>query len=308
MATAPSLRPGAPGPAEGAQPKEFSFWRSFIRRFFKNKIAVMGSVILFVLFTSAIFAPALAPLDPSKIVLADRLKPPGYVSPTLKATYYLGTDGTGRDILSRMLYGGQISMSVGFLTAFLSLSIGIVVGAMAGYHGGQVDNILMRFVDFMLTVPRLPLVLIVLVLFGNSFFLLLTVLGATSWMGVSRLVRAEFLSLRERDFVEAARSQGATDLRIIYKHILPNAMAPLIVNATFQVAGAILLEAVLSFLGLGVQPPTPTWGNMLLNAQSEIRFAWWTSVFPGALISMAVLSFNLVGDGLRDALDPRLKE
>jgi peptide/nickel transport system permease protein len=287
---------------------EFSYWRQFWRRFGRNRIAVVGAVCLAVLFLTAALAPLLAPLDPHSLLLADRLQPPGYISPTLHVRYLLGTDSTGRDVLSRMLYGGRVSMTIGFLTAFLSLSIGVVVGALAGYHGGALDNLLMRFVDFMLVIPRLPLILIALVVFGNSFLLLLTVLGLTSWMPVARLVRAEFLSLREREFAEAARSQGATDRRIIFRHILPNAMAPLIVNATFQVAGAILLEAVLSFLGLGVQPPTPTWGNMLLNAQSELSIAWWTSVFPGALISMAVLSFNLVGDGLRDALDPRLKQ
>jgi peptide/nickel transport system permease protein len=280
-----------------------AFWRRFLR----NRAAVVGAVVLLILFATAIFAPVLAPLDPAHISLADRLKPPGYVSPTLHAKFLLGSDGTGRDVLSRLLYGGRISMTIGFLTAFLSLSIGVVVGSAAGYHGGVVDNVLMRITEFMLTIPRLPLVLITLAIFGNSFFLLLFVLGVTSWMGVARLVRAEFLSLRERDFVEAARAQGARDGRIIWRHILPNAMAPLIVNATFQVAGAILLEATLSFLGLGVQPPTPTWGNMLLNAQSELAVAWWTSVFPGILVSVAVLSFNLVGDGLRDALDPRLK-
>lgn len=300
---APQLGSGGP-----SQASEFSFWRAFWRRFRKNRTAVAGLICLVLLFLSAALAPVLAPLDPNNIVLADRLKPPGYVSPSLNAVYHLGTDSTGRDILSRMLYGGRISMTIGFLTAFLSVSIGVVVGSLAGYYGGKLDNVLMRLVDFMLILPRLPVVLIALVVFGNSFFLLLTILGLTSWMGVARLVRAEFLSLRERDFVEAARSQGATDRRIIFRHILPNAMASLIVNATFQVAGAILLEAVLSFLGLGVQPPTPTWGNMLLNAQSELSFAPWTSIYPGMLISVAVLSFNLVGDGLRDALDPRLKQ
>jgi peptide/nickel transport system permease protein len=301
-AAQPSLL-GAPAPTTAS----FSFWKQFLRRFRKNRAAMVGSSILLILFVLAALAPVLAPHDPAQIVLADRLRPPGYVSPSLHISYFLGTDGTGRDMLSRLLYGGRISMTIGFLTAFLSISVGITVGATAGFYGGSVDSVLMRFVDFMLTIPRLPLVLIALVMLGNSFVLLLTVLGLTSWMGVARLVRGEFLSLRERDFIEAARSQGALDRRIIYKHLLPNAMAPLIVNATFQVAGAILLEATLSFLGLGVQPPTATWGNMLLNAQSELAIAWWTSVIPGICISIAVLSFNLVGDGLRDALDPRLK-
>ncbi|MGE5673076.1 MAG: ABC transporter permease [Mycobacterium leprae] len=292
-----------------APQQEFSFWRQFWRRFRRNKAAVGGALILVLLFLSAIFAWKLAPLDPNNIVLADRLKPPGYVSPTLHVKYVLGTDGTGRDLLSRLLYGGRISMSIGFLTAFLSLAVGITVGAVSGFYGGAIDNALMRLTEFMMVIPRLPITLIVLAVFGNSFFLLLFVIGLTSWMGVARLVRAEFLSLRERDFVEAARAQGARDNRIIYRHILPNAMAPLIVNATFQVAGAILLEATLSFLGLGVQAPTPSWGNMLISAQSELAFGvWWTSVIPGLMIVLAVLSFNLVGDGLRDALDPKLKQ
>lgn len=301
MANGTTALAGAP-----AAPQPEGFWRAFWRRFRRNKAALSAAVLLLLFFAAAALAPVLAPQDPANIVLADRLKPPGFVSPTTQLHYWLGTDNTGRDILSRLLYGARISITIGFLTAALSLSIGIVVGATAGYYGGWVDSLLMRFVDFMLTIPQLPLIMIVLAIFNNSLLLLLIILGITSWMSVARLVRGEFLSLRERDFVEAARAQGAPDLRIICRHILPGALAPLIVNATFRVANAILVEAILSFLGLGVQPPTASWGNMLIGAQDELGIAWWTSVFPGIAISLAVLSFNLVGDGLRDALDPRL--
>ena len=297
------LPPG--GEAQGVV--GFSFWSQFWRRFLRNRAAVSAAAVLLLLLAAAALAPVLAPADPASIVTRDRLLPPGSLSrvnPQLH--YWLGTDNTGRDILSRLLFGGRVSMTVGLITAAISISIGTVVGATAGYYGGAVDNVLMRCVDFLLITPRLPLIIIILTVFPRSLLLLLLLLGLTAWGGVARLVRAEYLSLRTRDFVEAARAQGASDRRIIFRHILPSAMAPLIVNATFQVAGTILLESVLSFLGLGVQPPTASWGNMLFGAQDILAVAPWTSILPGLAISVAVLSFNLLGDGLRDALDPRL--
>jgi peptide/nickel transport system permease protein len=206
-----------------------------------------------------------------------------------------------------MLYGSRISLSVGFVAVAISIFIGILVGAVAGYYGGWTDNILMRFVDTMLCFPTFFLILTVVALLGPGIFKIMVVIGITSWMGTSRFVRAEFLSLRERDFTQAAKALGVKDLRIIFRHILPNALAPVFVTATLDVATAILVEAGLSFLGFGVQPPAPSWGNILTEGRTYIFDAWWLTVFPGLAILMTVLSFNLLGEGLRDAIDPRLR-
>jgi peptide/nickel transport system permease protein len=206
-----------------------------------------------------------------------------------------------------MLYGSRVSLSVGFVAVAISVGIGILVGAMAGYYSGWVDSLLMRFVDVMLCFPSFFLMLTVVALLGPSLFKVMVVIGITSWMGTARFVRAEFLSLRERDFTQAAKALGVKDLRIIYRHILPNAMAPVFVTATLGVASAILVESGLSFLGFGAQPPAPSWGNILTEGRAYIFDAWWLTVFPGFAILVTVLSFNLVGEGLRDALDPRLR-
>ena len=206
-----------------------------------------------------------------------------------------------------MLYGSRVSLSVGFVAVAISIFIGILVGAVAGYYGGWTDNILMRFVDTMLCFPTFFLILTVVALLGPGIFKIMVVIGVTSWMGTSRFVRAEFLSLRERDFTQAARALGVKDLRIIFRHILPNALAPVFVTATLDVATAILVEAGLSFLGFGVQPPAPSWGNILTEGRTYIFDAWWLTVFPGLAILITVLSFNLLGEGLRDAIDPRLR-
>jgi peptide/nickel transport system permease protein len=206
-----------------------------------------------------------------------------------------------------MLYGSRVSLSVGFVAVAISIFIGILVGAVAGYYGGWTDNILMRFVDTMLCFPTFFLILTVVALLGPGILKIMVVIGVTSWMGTSRFVRAEFLSLRERDFTQAARALGVKDLRIIFRHILPNALAPVFVTATLDVATAILVEAGLSFLGFGVQPPAPSWGNILTEGRTYIFDAWWLTVFPGLAILITVLSFNLLGEGLRDAIDPRLR-
>jgi peptide/nickel transport system permease protein len=275
--------------------------REFWARFQRNKLAMSGLFMVGGLFLVSLFAPWLAPYDPSFIDIKAVLMPP---SPD----HWLGTDPLGRDVLSRIIFGSQVSLKVGFVAVGLATLIGILVGAMSGYYGGWVDLILMRFVDLMLCFPSFFLILAVIALLEPSIWNIMVVIGVTGWMGVARLVRAEFLSLREREFVVAARALGASDVRLILRHLLPNALAPVMVSATLGVAGAILTESALSFLGLGVQPPTPSWGNILTAGKDNIEIAWWLSVFPGLAILVTVMSYNLLGEGIREAIDPRLKE
>ena len=274
--------------------------KNFWRHFKKNRLGVGGLVIIVIVFFIAIFAPFLSLYDPGKTDVSLKLKPPS-------SQHYLGTDQLGRDVFSRMLYGSQISLSVGFVAVGISILIGIMVGAMAGYKGGWVDSLLMRFVDIMLSFPSFFLILTVVAILRPNIYNVMIVIGITSWEGTARFVRAEFLSLRERDYVQAARALGVKDRRIIFRHILPNALAPVFVTASLGVASAILVEAGLSFLGFGVQPPAPSWGNILTEGRTYIFDAWWLTVFPGLAILITVLSFNLFGEGLRDAIDPRLR-
>ena len=278
------------------EPQKKTFWHYFKKR----RMAVGGLALILIMFLIAGFAFFLAPYDPGKTEVSMKLKPPSF-------QHLLGTDQLGRDIFSRMLYGSRISLSVGFVAVGISILIGVLVGALAGYYGRWIDSLLMRFVDTMLCFPSFFLILTVVALLGPSIFNIMIVIGVTSWMGTSRFVRAEFLSLRERDFTQAARALGVKDGRIIFRHILPNALAPVFVTATLKVASAILIEAGLSFLGFGVQPPAPSWGNILTEGRTYIFDAWWLTVFPGLAILITVLSFNLLGEGLRDALDPRLR-
>jgi peptide/nickel transport system permease protein len=275
--------------------------REFWARFRRNKLAMSGLVLVIGLFLVSFFAPWLAPYDPGFINLKEALMPPS-------AQHWLGTDPLGRDVLSRIIYGAQVSLKVGFVAVGLATLIGIIVGAAAGYYGSWVDLVLMRFVDLMLCFPSFFLILAVIALLEPSIWNIMVVIGVTGWMGVARLVRAEFLSLKEREFVVAARALGASDVRLIMRHLLPNALAPVMVSATLGVAGAILTESALSFLGLGVQPPTPSWGNILTAGKDNIEIAWWLSVFPGLAILITVMSYNLLGEGIREAVDPRLKE
>ena len=275
--------------------------REFWTRLKRNQMAMTGLALVLGLFVVSIFAPWLAPYDPNLIDLKQVLMPP---SPD----HFLGTDTLGRDVLSRIIFGSQVSLKVGFVAVGLATLIGLLIGALAGYYGGWVDSALMRLVDLMLCFPAFFLILAVIAVLEPSIWNIMAVIGLTSWMGVARLVRAEFLSLREREFVTAARALGAGDTRLILRHMLPNALAPVMVSATLGVAGAILTESALSFLGLGVQPPTPSWGNILTAGKDNIEIAWWLSVFPGLAILITVMSYNLLGEGIREAIDPRLKE
>jgi peptide/nickel transport system permease protein len=266
----------------------------------RNNLALAGLIIVFFLFIMAVFAPFISPCDYKAINVNAILMAPSLQHP-------FGTDDLGRDVLSRMIWGSQISLAVGFVAVGISTAMGILLGSFAGYYGKWIDSIIMRFVDMMLCFPSFFLILTVIAFVGPNILNIMIIIGLTSWMGVARLVRAEFLSLKEREFVLAARASGANDLRIIFIHILPNAMTPVFVSAILGVAAAVLVESSLSFLGLGVQPPTPSWGNILADGKASIEIAWWLSVFPGLAILVTVLGYNLLGEGLRDALDPRFK-
>lgn len=265
-----------------------------------NRLALLGLAVVASLVLVAVLAPWLAPFDPNAIDVRAILLSPSWHHP-------FGTDELGRDVYSRMIFGARVSLEVGFVAAGLATLVGVTLGALAGYYGGWVEAAIMRFTDMMLCFPTFFLILAVIALLDPNILNIMAVIGLTSWMGVARLVRAEFLSLKEREFVLAVKSLGAGDARIIFRHILPNAMAPVLVALTLGVAGAILTESGLSFLGLGVQPPAASWGNILSQGKDNIEIAWWLSLFPGLAILVTVLGYNLLGEGIRDALDPRLR-
>jgi peptide/nickel transport system permease protein len=271
----------------------------FVHRLGGNRLAMAGLVVVLTLLVVAVLAPWLTTHDPNAIDVDAILLPPSLSHP-------FGTDELGRDVFSRMIMGSRVSLEVGLVSAGVATLLGVVLGALAGFYGGWVESAIMRFTDMMLCFPTFFLILAVIALLEPSIINIMAVIGLTSWMGVARLVRAEFLSLKQREYVVAAKSLGAGDLRIIFRHILPNAMAPVLVAATLGVAGAILVESGLSFLGLGVQPPAASWGNILNQGKANIEIAWWLSLFPGLAILVTVLGYNLLGEGIRDALDPRL--
>jgi peptide/nickel transport system permease protein len=274
-----------------------NFWRAFAR----NRLAIVGGVVVLTLALLAALAPVIAPKDPHRPDVKRILAPPS-------AQNLFGTDQLGRDVFSRMLFGARVSLAVGFVSVGIAAAIGIMLGAAAGYHGGIVDSTIMRVVDLILVFPRFFLLLAVLAFLKPSIWTIMAVIGLTGWMGVARLVRAEFLALKEREFVLWSQAVGAGAFRIIWRHILPNAMAPVLVAMTLGIPAAILTESGLSFLGLGVQPPRATWGNILTEGKDTIELAWWLSVYPGLAILVTVLSYNLLGEGIRDALDPRLRQ
>jgi peptide/nickel transport system permease protein len=292
------INPDTPEPGLKGSPDSIN--KLVFRKFMKNKLALGGAVFLILLITAAFLAPVLAPYNPSQQYLLDKLAPPG-------GNYPLGTDELGRDTLSRLLYGARVSLLVGFASVAGSMFIGTVVGAVAGYYGGKIDAFLMRLVDIIISFPSIFLLITLVTIFNPSLTTLIVVFALFGWTTTARLVRGEFLSLRSREFVLAARTMGIRSSKIIFSHILPNAMGPIIVSATLAVGYVILAEATLSYLGLGVQPPTPSWGNMLQGAQDLhiMLNVWWYPLFPGFAILFTVLAFNFVGDGLRDAFDPK---
>lgn len=283
------------------KPSSFKRWSRLLLR---SKTGTVGFFIVLFVFLVAIFAPLLAPHDPAAINAANMLKPPFWMEGGNTANL-LGTDNLGRDILSRIIYGSQISLLVGITSVVVAGIIGVTIGLIAGYYGGFIDNLLMRLVDSFLAIPTILFALVILSVFGPSVMTLIFVLGATNWVNYARLVRGEVLTIKERDFVRAARSIGVKNNKIIIRHLLPNVISSFIVISTLSVATTIILEASLSFLGLGVQPPTVSWGSILSDGRDYLATSWWLATFPGLAITITVLGIIFLGDWLRDVLDPR---
>jgi peptide/nickel transport system permease protein len=283
----------APKPRQG-------LWSLGWSRFARNRLGMAGAVVVVALYLVAIFGPLLTPYDPAAQGPLPQMR---YVAPSFQ--HPLGTDKFGRDVLSRVVYGARISLAIGFLAVAISVVLGALVGATAGYFGGAVDAILMRVVDALLAIPRLFLILTCVALFSGSVWLIIILLGATGWMATARLVRAQVLSIRSLDYVKAAEALGAGSRRIILRHLIPNTLTVIVIAATLRIGGIILTEASLSFLGLGVPPPTPSWGQMVFEGREALIDAWWLSTFPGIAIAVTVIGFNLLGDALREAFEPR---
>jgi peptide/nickel transport system permease protein len=311
MAATLPLNPSSALAAEEDAPSRNTVWR----RFRKHKVALAGGVIIILMALFALFAGAITGQilhqDPNAI---DNVHWQGYPLAPGIAGHIMGTDENGRDLFARLIYGAQISLTVALFAVVIEITLGTVLGAISGYYGGWVDFTIMRVTDVVLSIPLLPLLLVLTAIVAGTsnkaalnFGVIVLIIGGLSWPAVARLVRASFLSLREREFAEAAKALGNRDGRIIFRHLLPNAVAPIIVQATLEVANVIILESTLSFLGFGIQPPTASWGNMLANAQSNITVAPWAAIFPGLCILITVLAINYLGDGLRDALDPNMR-
>ena len=301
---------------------EVNLWKVAFRRLLKNKMAVLGGIIILVLLTLAVFAPYIAPYHYAEGSLLDNYAKPG-------TKYLLGADFMGRDLLSRIIYGTRISLSVGIVGALTAFIIGVFYGVVSGYYGGKIDDIMMRFVDIMYGFPTLLLIILLMVLFKSTFaiatpgtfagylnvvdrafgglFFIFIGIGVTAWLGMARIARGMALSLREKEFVEAARATGNFNLQIILKHVLPNLIGPCIVTVTLAIPGYITFEAFLSFIGLGVNPPTPSWGMMISEGYKAIRSYPHLAIYPGLALAITMMAFNFLGDGLRDALDPRMK-
>lgn len=270
----------------------------FLKRITKHNLALVGLIILVPMFFCAVLAPLISPHNPIEPDLKNILIGPTWSHP-------FGTDTLGRDVFSRVIYGSRISLLVGFVSVGIATLIGIMIGAVSGYTGGILDELIMRFVDLMMCFPTFFLILAVIALLEPSIWNIMIVIGLTNWMGIARLVRAEILSIKNKEYVLAAKAMGLPKRRIIFGHVLPNALSPVYVVATLGIGGAILTESALSFLGIGVQPPTPSWGNILTQAKDNIEVAWWLSLYPGLAIFLTVMGYNLLGEGLRDIFDPR---
>jgi len=301
---------------------EVSLWKDAFRRLLKNKMAVLGGIIILILLTLAIFAPYIAPYHFAEGSLLDNYATPG-------TKYLLGADFMGRDLLSRIIYGTRISLSVGIVGALTAFIIGVFYGVVSGYSGGKVDDMMMRFVDIMYGFPTILLIILLMVLFKSTFaiatpgtfagylnvidrafgglFFIFIGIGVTAWLGMARIARGMALSLREKEFVEAARAEGATNFQIILRHIMPNLLGPCIVRVTLDIPRYVTFEAFLSFIGLGVNPPTPSWGMMISEGYKAIRSYPHLAIYPGLALAITMMAFNFLGDGLRDALDPRMK-
>jgi peptide/nickel transport system permease protein len=276
--------------------------RRIWRRFLRHHLAVVGGCVVLLLLSMALFANMFAPHDPLSLDTQRR-----FIPPFTNVSFVLGTDEMGRDLLSRLFYGGRISLVVGLTAMFATIVTGLVIGLIAGFYGGHIDNVLMRFTDTMLCFPQVFLLLVLAAFITPTVISIALIIGLTSWMEVARIIRAQIQYIKEQDFIQAAFALGASEFRIMFKELLPNAIAPVLVSATLNVANAVLMESYISFLGYGVQPPLASWGNMLTNAQSYFDLAPWLAILPGLMITLTVMSFNFLGDGLRDALDPRLR-
>jgi peptide/nickel transport system permease protein len=272
--------------------------KEVLNELIKHKIGFASLIVISILVILALFAPYISPYDPFEINVNKILLPPSFEHP-------LGTDLLGRDVLSRMIYASRISLEVSLVAVGISIGIGVFLGSLAGYLGGLVDQIISRFIDIMLCFPTIFLILAVIAYLEPSILTIMIVIGATSWMGIARLIRAEIMSLKERDFVLIAKVYGAGTFRIIFKHLLPNALPPIMVSASLGLGQAILIESALSFLGIGVQPPIPSWGNILIEGKEALEVAWWLSIFPGLAILITVLAFTLLGETLQEILNPK---
>ena len=282
-------------------PADGGLWRDALRRFMKNKLSVAAAIIIIVISFMAVFAPWVSPAHYSEANFDEAWQFPSWTHP-------MGTDSIGRDYFSRIVYGARISLIVGFVAQMISLLIGVPLGAIAGFKGGKADYIVMRLVDVMSVFPSLLFAILIMAWLGSGLSNVLFAIGVTGWVGVCRLVRAQFLSLRASDFVRAARSMGASNVHIIVRHMLPNALSPIIVGLAMGIPQAIFAEAGLSFLGLGINPPTPSWGQMVSSHLPNVIYYWHLALFPVFMIALVMLGFSLIGDGLRDALDPRMNE
>ncbi|MCM3489825.1 ABC transporter permease [Alkalihalophilus marmarensis] len=278
-----------------------------LKKIVKNPGALIGLILVTATVVCALFAPLIAPYSPSEANLGSRLMEPSFIDETGTSTYFLGGDQLGRDLLSRIIYGAQISLMVGVFGVLLAMTIGVIFGLLAGYVGKWLDDIIMRIADIQLAFPFILFAIIIMAVFGGGLWMIILVLGLTNWVGFARLIRSEVLSIKELDYIQAARAVGNTPFSVVTKHILPNVASSILVLSTMMVAEFILLEAALTFLGLGIDPSIPSWGGMLADSRNYISSAWWTATFPGVAIMLTVLGFNLLGDWLRDELDPNTK-